>query len=62
MADNNIKLVSEAINNYNYAPGIATYGAQGIKGESGSDGNCIFFTTYNIVGNEDLDAFKLCMQ
>jgi hypothetical protein len=33
MADNNIKLVSEAINNYNYAPGIATYGAQGIKGE-----------------------------
>jgi hypothetical protein len=61
MSDNT-KLVSEAINNYNYAPGIATYGAQGIKGSQGEDGNCIFFTTYNIAGNEDLDAFKICMQ
>jgi len=30
--------------NYNYAPGLATYAADGIQGETGLNGNNIFYT------------------
>lgn len=57
-----MQVISEKINNFNYAPGTATYGAEGLPGIQGNDGNCIFFTTYNIIGGEDLQAFKQCMR
>lgn len=57
-----MQVISEKINNFNYAPGTATYGAEGLPGAQGNDGNCIFFTSYNIIGGEDLQAFKQCMR
>ena len=57
-----MQVISEKINNFNYAPGTATYGAEGLHGVQGADGNCIFFTSYNIIGGEDLQAFKQCLR
>lgn len=49
-------LVSQKFNNYNYAPGIATYGIDGKTGASGLDGNNIYFTDFNIKQNDELRA------
>ena len=37
---------SQRYHNYQYAPGIATYGIDGKPGEQGLPGNSIFFTNY----------------
>lgn len=50
-------LVSQKFNNYNYAPGIATYGIDGKTGESGKDGNNIYFTDFNLKDITDLKYF-----
>lgn len=52
-----IMTVSQKYNNYNYAPGIATYGINGQEGEKGNNGSSIFFTSFNIYTNRQ-DAFK----
>lgn len=57
-----LQFTSESINNYNYAPGTATYGGQGLPGTPGADGNCIFFTTYNVIGGEDMYAFRQALR
>lgn len=53
---------NKKINNFAYAPGIATYGGNGAPGIQGEHGNCIFFTSYNLLSGEDLpdlrDAIK----
>lgn len=54
--------VSTKIDNFEYAPGHATYGIDGSTGLTGAAGNCIFFTTFNIKGNEDIEDFKYAMQ
>ena len=48
------QLLSQKYANYNYAPGIATYGIDGKTGQSGNDGNNIYFTDYNINENDGL--------
>jgi len=56
MSTNN-QLISQKFNNYNYAPGIATYGIDGKTGKSGEDGNNIYFTDYiidDVEGADDL--------
>lgn len=58
---NNLTATTAKINNYAYAPGIATYGIQGGKGATGEPGNAIFMTTYNIITGEELDDFKQCI-
>lgn len=62
MATTNITATTAKINNYAYAPGIATYGNGGTKGETGEPGNAIFMTTYNIINGEELDDFKRCIR
>lgn len=50
------EIISQKFNNYNYAPGIATYGIDGRTGESGNNGNNVFFTDCDIITTtEDLD-------
>lgn len=39
--------------NYNYAPGITTYGVDGAKGDAGKNGNSIFFSNYDFVNNHN---------
>lgn len=46
-------LLSQKFNNYNYAPGIATYGADGKTGIAGYDGNNIYFTDCDLVNDVD---------
>lgn len=53
-----VQYISKNINNYDYAPGIATYGGQGLPGKTGEPGNCIFFTSFNILSGEDLQDLK----
>lgn len=51
-------LVSQKFNNFNYAPGIATYGIDGKTGQAGLDGNNIYFTNCNIIsdnGESDIE-------
>ena len=50
-------LISQKFNNYNYAPGIATYGIDGKTGETGTDGNNIYFTDFDFKNIEDLKLF-----
>ena len=53
----NIK-ISKKINNTEYAPGIATYGSTGENGQRGDNGNCIYYTSFNIISGEDLPSIK----
>ena len=46
-------LISQKFNNFNYAPGIATYGIDGKTGQAGLDGNNIYFTNCNIISDND---------
>lgn len=46
------QLISQKIHNYNYAPGIATYGVDGKTGEDGVSGNNIYYTDYYINNND----------
>ncbi len=48
-------LLSQKFNNYNYAPGIATYGIDGKTGQAGTDGNNIYFTDCNLLTDTDKD-------
>lgn len=57
MTPNENILVSQKFNNYNYAPGIATYGIDGKTGETGADGNNIYFTDFDFKNIEDLKIF-----
>lgn len=43
--------VSQKIHNYNYAPGIATYGVVGKTGPSGTNGSNLFFTNISLIDN-----------
>lgn len=52
-------LISQKVNNYNYAPGIATYGIDGKTGETGKDGNNIYFTDFNLKDINDLQKFAV---
>ena len=54
MSTQNI-LLSQKFNNYNYAPGIATYGIDGKTGQAGTDGNNIYFTDCNLLTETDKD-------
>ena len=54
MSTQNI-LLSQKFNNYNYAPGIATYGIDGKTGQAGTDGNNIYFTDCNLLTDTDKD-------
>ncbi len=52
-------LISQKFNNYNYAPGIATYGVDGKTGIAGNDGNNIYFTDCDLINdnqNNNLNA------
>lgn len=44
-------LISQKFNNYNYAPGIATYGVDGKTGIAGNDGNNIYFTDCDLIND-----------
>jgi hypothetical protein len=44
-------MISKKIYNNEYAPGIATYGINGKQGESGENGNSIFYTSFDIYNN-----------
>ena len=46
-------LLSQKFNNYNYAPGIATYGVDGKTGIAGNDGNNIYFTDCDLINDDD---------
>ena len=46
-------LISQKFNNYNYAPGIATYGVDGKTGITGNDGNNIYFTDCDLINDDD---------
>lgn len=46
-------LISQKFNNYNYAPGIATYGVDGKTGIAGNDGNNIYFTDCDLINDTD---------
>lgn len=48
------EIVSQKFNNYNYAPGIATYGIDGKIGQSGENGNNFYFTDLDLNDNEGL--------
>lgn len=48
-----MELLSNKIRNYQYAPGIATYGIDGAEGQKGANGNSIFYTDYNFTTNHD---------
>ncbi len=52
-------LVSQKFDNFNYAPGIATYGIDGKTGQSGLDGNNIYFTNCNIISDNDESDIKI---
>lgn len=54
--------VSQKINNYNYAPGIATYGIDGKTGKPGEDGNNIYFTDCYITDEDDLTILATQMK
>lgn len=59
MSDTNQPLVSQKFNNYNYAPGIATYGIDGKTGSAGLDGNNIYFTDFDIISQpEELEQLS----
>lgn len=49
--------MTQKIHNYDYAPGISTYGLPGQSGKPGKDGNNIFFTTYKLDLADDWQPF-----
>ncbi len=49
MSTSKEQILSQKYNNYDYAPGIATYGIDGKTGKTGKDGNNIYFTDYDII-------------
>ena len=51
-------LISQKFNNYNYAPGIATYGVDGKTGITGNDGNNIYFTDCDLINDTDNKNLK----
>ena len=59
MSTNNEEILSQKFNNYDYAPGIATYGIDGKTGETGVDGNIIYYTDYDITGALGDDIYNL---
>lgn len=46
--------------NYDYAPGLPSYGLPGTQGNTGKNGNCIFYTGFNIYNGtkEDIRQFS----
>ena len=46
--------------NYDYAPGLPSYGLPGMQGNAGKNGNCIFYTGFNIYNgpNDDIRQFS----
>lgn len=52
----------DILKNYKYAPGIATYGAEGKQGTTGINGKSCFFCTYNISVPEELTAVNKKIQ
>lgn len=46
--------------NYDYAPGLPSYGLPGMQGNAGKNGNCIFYTGFNIYNGtkEDIRQFS----
>lgn len=59
MLTNNEEILSQKFNNYDYAPGIATYGIDGKTGETGVDGNIIYYTDYDITDALGDDIYNL---
>lgn len=51
--------VSKKYHNYEYAPGIATYGIDGRMGFDGDNGNCIFYTDYQLNDNTNEETSNL---
>ena len=51
--------ISQTVHNYNYAPGIATYGQTGETGQAGQDGNNIYYTNINFTDKQKEDENKL---
>ena len=51
MSTSKEQILSQKYNNYDYAPGIATYGIDGKTGQTGEDGNNIYFTDYDIINS-----------
>lgn len=43
--------------NYDYAPGLPSYGLPGIQGKPGKNGNSIFYTNFNIYDKEEFNNF-----
>lgn len=50
--------LSEKIENFKYAPGLATYGIDGKAGAQGLQGNGIFYTNYDLANLTDHDDLK----
>ena len=46
--------------NYDYAPGLPSYGLPGMQGNAGKNGNCIFYTGFNIYNGEQYDIKEFC--
>ena len=44
-------------NNYDYAPGIATYGIDGKPGQSGKNGTSVFVCQYNVTQEDGMKKF-----
>lgn len=59
---NKTPILTKKINNLDYAPGIATYGTVGRDGVIGDNGNCIYYTSFNLISGEDLPSFKDCIR
>ena len=50
-------MLTQKINNNEYAPGIATYGINGQKGDQGQSGTSVFFTNYDVQLSDDFLSF-----
>ena len=53
--------ILQKIHNYNYAPGIATYGVDGKTGNPGLNGNNIFYTNIDITNTDGLKKIAACI-
>lgn len=47
-------MITRKTHNYDYAPGIATYGLAGETGETGLNGNNLFYTNYDVTDDTDV--------
>lgn len=52
MAENSSRIL-----NYQYAPGIATYGVDGARGKKGEPGTAFFFTSYDLSSSAERELF-----